>query len=376
MTHTLRMQLTKSARRIASHFATAAALAVFTLPALAQQKEDIVKLKNGTEETGRIKSEEYGGLVLDPSKGNSKTIQWGEIASVSYQNGEEYEAARDLLNQGKLEEALGNMLDLLKPEAKLRSLVKQNVQFQVGSIHLRMGKYDDSITAYKALLKDFPKSRYLPEIGENFVMAYGAKGDLEGAKKALEELNASAVAAGVESNFSAVTAVLRGRILEQQKKWSEAFSAYNAAAATSGVTALASAQARLGQGRCQIAQGKTSEAETLFRKITNEDAPNAILAGAWNGLADLAKADGRTKKDAGVLTDALYMYLRGVVQYGPLPGESALEYERALAGAAECFDLLSQVESNKEIKARYARQRDERRAQLQKEFPNSPYLGK
>ena len=70
------------------------------------------------------------------------------------------------------------------------------------------------------------------------------------------------------------------------------------------------------------------------------------------------------------------MYLRGFVQYGPVPGESTSEYERALAGSAECFDLLSQVEGNKEIKARYARSRDERRAQLQKEFPNSPYLGK
>jgi tetratricopeptide (TPR) repeat protein len=367
------MQFPKILWKTASLAAVSVVLAV---AAQAQQKNDIVKLKSGAEESGRIKSEEYGGLVLDPEKGNSKTIAWGEVASVSYQNGEGYEAARDLVNQGKLEEALGEFQDLLKPEAKLRSLVKQNVQFQMGTLLLRTGKYDDSISAYKALLKDFPKSRFLPEIGENFVLAYGAKGDLEGAKKALEELNTGAVAAGVESNFSAVTAVLRGRVLEQQKKWSEAFSAYNAAAATSGVTALASAQARLGQGRCQIAQGKSSEAETLFRKITGEDAPNAVLAGAWNGLADLTKADGRAKKDAGILTDALYMYLRGIVQYGPIPGESTGEYERAMAGAAECFDLLSQVEGNKEIKARYARSRDERRAQLQKEFPNSPYLGK
>jgi hypothetical protein len=85
-------------------------------------------------------------------------------------------------------------------------------------------------------------------------------------------------------------------------------------------------------------------------------------------------AEGREKRDAGVLMDALYMYLRGVVQYGPSAGESTYEYERALAGAAECFNNLSQVESNKELKARYARNRDERRAQLQKEFPNSPFL--
>ena len=341
-----------------------------------QQKEDVVKKKDGTEEGGRIKAEEYGGLQLDPAKGTAHTIPWSEVAMVSYQNGEDFEAARDLANQGKYEDALAALSALLKPEAKLRSVVKQHVLFQVASAQLRLGKPDAALDAFKTLLKDFPKSKYLPDVADGLVVAYGAKGDLEGAKKALEELNSGAVTAGVESNFSAVVAVQRGRILERQKKWSEAFSAYNAAITTSGVTALATQLARLGQGRCQMEQNKTSEAEALFRKLTSEEAPNMVLAGAWNGLADITKAEGRTKRDASVLLDALYMYLRGVVQYGPVPGESTSEYERALAGSAECFGYLSDVESNKELKARYAQNRDARKAQLAKEFPGSPYLTK
>jgi len=344
-----------------------------TLP---QQKEDVIKLKNGTEETGRIKSEEYAGLTLDPTKGQQHTIAWNDIAQITYEKGESLDSARDLLYQGKLEESLTQLTEMLKPEAKLRGLIKQNVLFLVATVQDRLGKSDEAIESFKAVLKEYPKSRYLPDIAEGLVSAYGAKSDLEGAKKALDELNTGAVTAGVEANFSAIVAIQRGRILERQEKWSESFSAYNAAQSTSGITALASQQARLGQARCQMKQKKVSEAEALFRKISAEEGPNSILAGAWNGLGDIAKAEGREKRDAAVLLDALYMYLRGVVVYGPVPGESTYEYERALAGAAESFDNLSQVEANKDLKARYARSRDEHRALLKKEFPNSAFLSK
>ena len=346
-----------------------------TAPA-AQSKEDVVKLKNGTEESGRIKSEEYAGLTFDPKQGQQRTIAWSDIAQITYQGGEQFDSARNLLNQGKLEESVTALTELLKPEAKLRGLIKQDVLYLIGSAQIRLGKADESIESFKTLLKEFPKSRYLPDVAEGLVNAYSAKNDLESAKKALDDLNSAAVTAGVEANFSAVVAIQRGRILERQEKWSEAYSAYNAAGTTSGVSALASQQARLGQARCQMRQNKVSEAEALFRKISSEDAPNSILAGAWNGLGDIVKAEGRQKRDAAVLLDALYMYLRGVVVYGPVPGESTYEYERALAGAAESFDNLSQVESNKDLKARYARSRDEHRAQLKKEFPNSPFLPK
>jgi tetratricopeptide (TPR) repeat protein len=357
-------------------------LAAFALPCSAaggtppgpQSKEDVVKLKSGTDEAGRIKSEEYGGLTMDPAKGQQHTIAWADIAQITYQGGESFDSARDMLNQGKLEDALAQLTELLKPEAKLRGLIKQNVLYYLATVHNRLGQPDEAIDNYKTLLKEYPKSRYLPDIAEGLVTAFSAKSDLEGAKKALDELNSGAVTAGIEPNFSAVVAIQRGRILERQEKWSEAFSAYNAAQTTSGVTALASQQARLGQARCQIKQKKVSEAEVIFRKISGEDAPNSILAGAWNGLGDIAKAEGREKRDAGVLLDALYMYLRGVVVYGPVPGESTYEYERALAGAAESFDNLSQVESSKDLKARYARSRDEHKGQLKKEFPNSPFL--
>ena len=350
----------------------ASASATNGTPTAPQSKDDTVKLKTG-EETGRIKGEEYGGLDFAPTKGQAHTIPWSDVVQITYQGGESFDSARDLINQGKLDDALTALTDLLKPEAKLRGLIKQHVLFNIAALNNRLGKSDAALDGFKALLKEFPKSRYLPDVAEGIVSAYGAKSDLDGARKALDELNAGATTAGVEANFSAILAVQRGRILERQKKWSEAYSAYNAALTTSGVTAVASQQARLGQARCQVEQKKPTEAEGLYRKISGEDAPNWILAGAWNGLADLAKAEGREKRDANVLLDALFMYLRGVVQYGPVPGEPSNEYERALAGAAECFDNLYQVESNKDLKARYARSRDERYAQLAKEFPNSPY---
>jgi len=45
------------------------------------------------------------------------------------------------------------------------------------------------------------------------------------------------------------------------------------------------------------------------------------VSGAWNGLADLTFAEGSKDKNADVIMNALFMYLRGVVEYGPAPGE-------------------------------------------------------
>lgn len=360
----------RALRPLAAFLLLAGALAS---PALAQG--DTVTLKDGKSETGRIKAEEYAGIQFAPSKGAERMVAWKDVqpGGIVYGGSPEFTSAKESFDANRADEALPKLEELAAND-KLREPLRQNALYYLAAIHLRKGDWDKAIESYKALAKEFPKGRYLFEIGEGLVQAHVAKDKgYAAASKALDELSSAALTAGVEPGFSASINVLKGRLFEEQQKWSEAIGAYANAAKATGASAVAVQQARLGEARALAATGKPVEAEALYRKVVAEDAPNAVMAGAWNGLGDLLLKQGRDKRDVAALTDALYAYLRGVVQYGPLPGESTHEYERALAGAALSFKNISDLEQGdkKKVYAEYFRAR---REQLAREFPNSPWL--
>src|SRR5439155_23769983 len=157
-----------------------------------------------------------------------------------------------------------------------------------------------------------------------------------------------------------------------QQKYPEAQAAYGVAEKAQGVSQGVVQQARLGEARCLVAMNKKTEAEAIFNKLKTEDAPNQVLAGAWNRLGDLQldRARKGSAVDSDKLLDALFCYLRGVVQYAPLPGESTGEYKRAMRGSAEVFRFISQNEKNADRKRLYQQRMQERLDQLKKEFPN------
>lgn len=340
---------------------------------------DVVQLKSGATELGKIKSEDFTGIEIDPVKGESKMIAWGDVAAngVTYGVPAEWLSIQDLLNASKFEEALPQ-LEELKADAKLRAPVKQNALYYLGVAKQRLGKPDEALAAYKELLAAFPKSRYLMEVGEATVAIHVAKKDLAGATKGLDQINADATTAGVDASFGAAINVLKGRVFEEQKEYAKARGVYDVAAKASGVPIAVQLQAELGAARTAVALNQKPEAEAAYRKIITRDAPNPVMAGAWNGLGDLALERGRTanggKGDAEQILDALYMYLRGVAQYPSLPGQPTHEYERALAGAATSFKYLSELEKVADRKRQYAERAGQRSAQLRKEFPSSIYL--
>ncbi len=338
--------------------------------------KDTLTLKSGATESGRIKSEDYGGLVLE-SKGD-KTIAWADIVpgSIHYTNASGYDSAKDAFDAGKLEDALKGFEELT---AEKRAVIKQHALYYSAFIQQRMGKVDEALAGYKELLTAFPKSRYLYDVGENIVAAYQAKKDSASATKALDQLSTDALTAGADPGFSSAINVLKGRVLEDQKKYAEAQAAYVVAEKATGVSPAVVQQAILGQARCAVALNDKPKAEGLFRKVTTTESSAPILAGAWNGLGDLLLEEGRKgaggKADPDKITDALYCYLRGVVLYVPLPGESSAEYERAIFFSAKCFDYLGQL-APATAKAAYTTNMNQRMDQLRKLYPNSIYLQK
>jgi tetratricopeptide (TPR) repeat protein len=340
---------------------------------------DVVQLKSGATELGKIKSEDFGGIDIDPVKGDAKRIAWGDVAAngVTYGTPAEWLSIQDLLNANKFEEALPQ-LDELKADTKLRAPVKQNVLYYTGVAKQRLGKTDEALAAYKELLAAFPKSRYLMEVGEATVAIHTLKKDLAGAIKALDEIANEATTAGVDASFSTAVNVLKGRVFEEQKEYPKAKAAYALASKASGIPLQVQMQAELGEARTAVALNQKPEAEAAYRKILTREGPNPIMAGAWNGLGDLALERGRTanggKGDQEQILDALYMYLRGVAQYPALPGQPTQEYERAIAGSATSFKYLSELEKVGERKRQYMERSQQRAQQLRKEFPNSIYL--
>jgi tetratricopeptide (TPR) repeat protein len=237
------------------------------------------------------------------------------------------------------------------------------------------GKFDAALASFEALTKDYGKSRWLMDIGETMVSIYAAKKDLANAAKSLDKLGSDASAAGVDASFDKAVQVLKGRVFEEQKDYAKARAAYGVASSASGLDARIVQLGKLGEARCTAATGDKTKAEGIFRSLVREDATNGVLAGAWNGLGDLMLEDGKKGKgDAEKITDALYCYLRGVVQYPPLPGDSTLEHERAIAGAAQCFRFLSQIDSKAEGKRANKDRADQHVAMLRQRYPNSAFL--
>lgn len=336
----------------------------------AQDHKDVVQLKDGKSETGRIKSEEFAGVAIE-GKG-ARTIPWAEIVpnGVTYGGSPEFTAAKDSLDGGRVDEAF-EALTTLKGDKGLRPVLRQNVLFYLASIHQRRGECDEAVAEYKALLEAFPKSRYLMEIGEGMVACLTAKKDAAGyaaATKSLDELSAST--SGVEGGIGPGINVLKARLYEEQGKLAEAKAAYGVAEKAAGAPLSVAQKARLGQARCLVAMKNPAEADTILRKLVTEDAPNSVLAGAWNGIADLTVIEARDKRDSEKFLDALYAYLRGVVQYAPVAGESPAEYKRAIKGAADCFGFLADLEKNDAMKRLNQQRKAERLEQLKKEFPN------
>ena len=352
------------------------ALPVFSVATLASA-QDSVRLRNGETETGRIESENYDVLVLKAKKAKEKEervlrLSWDTVVDVTYGNNVEYNQAINLIAGGNVGAAIPK-LQALVDGSSLRKELKPLVMFQLGAAMQRTGKFAEAAAMQREVAKQFPKTHYLLNAAQSIVDCHVALGDAAGGTAAIDELVTAAAAGGVDQNYLSAFDYFRGRLLEEQKNLAGAKSKYQAVAAGRTGSAAMTAMARMRIARCEQAEGQVEPARNAYKALVELDVANEVLAGAWNGLADLAFDEGAKAKHMEKLTNALFMYLRGVVEYGPAPGESSGEHERALAGASQTFKLLGELETDEVKKKQHVERSKQRLAQLKKEFPNSVY---
>jgi len=339
----------------------------------AQEEQDTLVLANGSTETGKVLEESWSGVSFQPEKGAKKVVPWDTIQAVDYFDApEELQSGIAVLAAGNLEAAKEQFEQVLALTEN-RPMIVQQARFHLAYAEQRMGKTSEATAGYTKLLQDFPKSRYLREAAENLLTLRLGENDAAGAQSVLDSLAQGAK--GVDG-IEPLIGLLEARLLEGQDKNTEAGQRFAAVEALAGARADLVQEAKLGRARVLLRENKAAEAEPIFRALITESPLPRVQSGAWNGLGELQAADGRAKKNSERILDALYAYLRSVVQYKPLPGESTEEYERALAGAATCFKYLSELEQNPEKKKLHRERERERLEQLQLEYPSSSFLKK
>ena len=336
--------------------------------------QDTVRLRNGNTDSGTIESEDYQSVAIKSTKDKrTNRHKWDDVVDVTYGNAGDYVHALNLVNGGNFAQAVTKLTQLAASD-KLRKELKQHVLFQLGAAQQRAGNLKEAVAAYLDLVKAFPQNAHLRAAAKGIVDCRVALGDAAAGVTDLEAVVKAGKDAGVDDLYLGTFDVFVARLLEVQKKVVEARLKYEAVAANRGISPVLIAEARLGMARCSQAEGQPQKATEIYNQLIDQDLGNEVLAGAWNGKADLAREEGAKQKSAEKLLDSLYMYLRGVVEYAPAPGEGTGEYERALAGAAAVFKSLGELESDAQKKKTYLDRSRERLNQLKKEFPNSPYL--
>lgn len=360
-------------RRLAG---VALAVALATLANVASAQQDRVVRKDGTEKTYKILSEDFGGLSVS-LEGGTSVIRWKDVDSIKYQGADKYNKAVGTFNSGAAVDAVAQ-LEELTADAKLRPVLRHNSLYFLALSYQKSGAADKALATYQTLLKEFPKSRYLLQAGSNLLGIYLAKGDAGAAGPVLEGALAAAGTGSKDANLQAGLDLLRARLYEVQKgKLAEAETLYDRISTAAGADPELIAEGKLGRGRCaQAAGNRDSEAEQRYREIVVSDSPNTVIGGAWNGLGDLALAAGRKDKNADTLRDAAFAYLRAAVYYVAGRDGPSEERERGMAGAADAFQALGELESKADAKKQHLDRAKALRAQLASQYPQSRFIKK
>jgi TolA-binding protein len=172
-----------------------------------------------------------------------------------------------------------------------RSWTRMYSLFNLGQIYHSGADWEQAVTAWSTLRKEFPKSRFLPDAIVMEGLARFYSGDAEKARTTFGELDRIS---GLPEGKKAL-----GRYWVIYVKQRQGEAARNTAIVNQALseyrTLLASVEndeslkevailARLGIGTCLVGMKKFDEAQTFFQRIADSSNDPEVLAGAFNGL--------------------------------------------------------------------------------------------
>lgn len=330
------------------------------------QGDDLLRMKDGRELRGRVVSERFDRLNFSMRRGASTSIDWNDVADIDYHAPQPYSDAVALHSAGLWKDAL-DAFSTVREIKDLRRPLQQETLYYVALLRKQLGDLQGATDGFRELLEDFPTGRYLRQATRGLVLGLLAQGQTDDAAAVIGRVESDAKTLLSDDRLAAEVVLLHGKVAQAQGRLEEARSRFADAEANPALQPWDRADASLGVARILEATGESEAAEQRYRNIVEGDASPLVLAAAWNHLADVRLEAGRQARDASLITDALYGYLRGVVLYVPQAGDSHDEFHRALAGAAQCFEYLSQLATDPKEKALNRRRAADLRQRLERD---------
>ena len=324
-------------------------------PATAQ--DDTVNMHDGTKKTGKVEVYDFRTIKLTSQNGkistnikveDAKSVEWGGKPKA-------FKEAESALAAGNDEDA-ATKLQAIIDDAKLRDVLKQEAYFLQAAAYANAGKNAEAADSLQKMLAKFPQSHYIVAAHEMAVRALLAAGK---AADAVSFTQAEETRVGAIPDSRALTdglKLLRCRVQLASNQGPQAKADLQTLANTAGPMAE---QAKVMLGEVLLAENNVAEAEKLFRDALKSTKAAQVRAGAYNGLGEINFKKGYDGKKSDLLKDALFSYLRTVVQFPPAAGDSSEYHEAAIFKAGCCFQALGDLEKDKDAQGRlFARSRE------------------
>ncbi|HUW33125.1 MAG TPA: tetratricopeptide repeat protein [Planctomycetota bacterium] len=325
--------------------------------------DDIIRLKNKNTISCTVTDETYEGVSYT-SAGVEGRVRQCEVESIEWgDRSPDFIAAERARTNGEYEDAVAKYGRAMKARGARKFYVEPTCTYYVGLCNLQMGKLDKADEAFRKLLADHPKARFVP-------YAHIAIGDIQLSQgqwdKAIESY--AVVGNAIDSTLGRPTfcddlyyeaKVKMAEALVGKKEYDKAIKDLDALIreVERSNPDIALAGQRL-KASALVLSGKTDDGLKIFRDIIDKSVKemdgsvsareirlSTIVAQCYNGIGGALMAAGRPK-------EALLEYLRVVTVLGSTVGD---EYPRSLIGAVQCFDALGQKDRAKELFAELKR---------------------
>ena len=331
--------------------------------AAAHAADDIIRMKRGTTISGTVTEETYEAVSYTSAAVEGRVRQC-EVESIEWgDRSPDFIAAERARSNGEYEDAISRYERAMKVRGARKFYVESTCTYNIGLCNLQMGKLDKAEEAFRKLLADHPKAKFVPH-------AHIALGDIQLGQgqwdKAIESY--AVVGNAIDSTLGRPTfcddlyykaKVKMAEALVGKKEYDKAIKDLDALIreVERSNPDIALAGQRL-KASALVLSGKTDDGLKIFRDIIDKSVKemdgsvsareirlSTIVAQCYNGIGGALMAAGKPK-------EALLEYLRVVTVLGSAVGD---EYPRSLIGAVQCFNALGQKDRAKELFAELKR---------------------
>lgn len=286
-----------------------------------------------------------------------RTLKPNEVRKISYIPPQmDFLGGESLHRQGRYGDALAKFTAALA-DKKAGTWVQQYALYYKADCLGKLAAEDnkklgDAIKSFDALIKKYPKSRFLPHAYEGIASAYYGAKQYAKMAQALAKLDPKVFG----DQWRIRRQLWDARLLEAKGQFDKAQEMFASLAEQAGKAKDNDLrdEARLSQGTCLLQAKKLKEGEDALFRLGKDAGDVMIRAKAYNALGDSFWARGE-------FNEAHFSYLRIAVLYFDAPEEHA----KALYWAAKCFDKRGDPKRAKEM-----------RAELKRDHKDSPWAKK